>query len=149
MSITDPTRVGNAAQALEQGARTRRVELRLDPHRGRAEGRLEPLERLAGSARRRTQDELRLDALLAEIAGDRLRRAPPATRQRAIKIGEIRILPTRLRVPEQIEAPHREDRDGSGVRAASRRATLVPWPARAHSSGHGVAASGASAQGWR
>ena len=100
-------RVGNAPQPPEQCGCVRGVEVALDQNGGRAQGRLDPLERLARPSRRGAQDELRLDAVVAQVAGDRLRRAAAAAGEWAIVVGEAGVLPARLRVAQEVEVLHR------------------------------------------
>src|SRR5262249_11055646 len=67
--------------------------------------RQQELERLARARGRRAEDELGLDAEGAEMLGDSLRVAPAARRERPLVIRESRIVPARLRVPEEVERP--------------------------------------------
>jgi hypothetical protein len=50
---------------------------------GRAEAGQDSIERLARAPRRRAQDELRLEVVVAQVASDRLCCSPPAGGQRA------------------------------------------------------------------
>ncbi len=101
-----PDIVRSAAQALEQLIAARPVHLALDLDRRRPERRLDPLQRLARTSRRRAQHQLWLDPLLAQVPGKHLRRAAPTAGERAVVI-ERAGLPARLRVPQQVDEPHR------------------------------------------
>ena len=95
----------NLVEACEQIGGPRTVELGFDAYRASSECRLDALECLPRAPRRGAQHQLGLDALLAKVTADRLGRTPAPARERAIVIGEPRLLPARLRVTQEIEAP--------------------------------------------
>ena len=107
---------GDRVEAREQIRGRRAVELGLDADGAASEGRLDARERLPRALRRGAEHQLGLDARLAEVTADRLGRAPAPAGERAVVIGERRLLPARLRVTQEIEAPLAHGRHATTVR---------------------------------
>ncbi len=106
-----PDIVRQTTQAREQLARTRAVQLAFDPHRRSPQRGLDPLQRLARPTGGRAQNQLRLELLRTHVLGDRLRRPLAAPRQRPVVVRKLGLLPTRLGVPQEVDALHRPQDD--------------------------------------
>src|SRR4029453_12947707 len=98
--------VGERLDARKERLRPCRVEGRLQPHCGFAETGQHPLERLLGTDGGRADDELRADSVLLRPAPHAFRRLAPSGCERPVAVTESRIVPSRLRVTEQVEALH-------------------------------------------
>ena len=96
---------GDAAQPIEEDVRVEGVQVGLDADLDLgAERGQHPAERLACSQGRRAQDELRMDALSAEVVPDPIGCPLTAGCERAILVAQTRIAPARLGVTQQPEA---------------------------------------------
>src|SRR5437660_325130 len=100
-------RVGQPAQAVEQLARPRPVQLLLDLDvHVVAELDADQLQRLPRAGGGRAEDEVGADLLLAQVHGEAARRLPSARGQRPVAVGLAVRRPARLGVAEQRDLPH-------------------------------------------
>jgi hypothetical protein len=102
--------VRDAPESREQRRGIPAIELRLDFDFGVLQRRSDPFQRLERPPCGGAEHELRRDARFGDMPRHRLRRPPPARSERTIAIRQTRLLPARLRVTQQVQAPHRARR---------------------------------------
>ncbi len=94
--------VRHATQALEQPVRRRFIQLAFDPNLIAWRDAIESLTR---PPRRGAKDQRDRYPFLAQVAADQLCRFAPAWREWAIVVGQRRIVPARLGMTQQKQAP--------------------------------------------
>ena len=103
-----PDRLGEPAEKLEDVIGSRRIDARLDLDQCVAERRPHMIERLPGTHRRRAEHQIGPNVLIAEVLLHPRGGTDPPRRERPVVIGELSVVPARLRVAQEVERAHRQ-----------------------------------------